>query len=88
LDLPSTLYQAYTQLVTSLAQISQDHVAKADAVNTQVVEALKTLEKHNDDLKKKVSVSLYIVLHHLTMDSLGDAILPETHFRSRSFSVG
>ncbi|KAH8825184.1 hypothetical protein DL96DRAFT_1712206 [Flagelloscypha sp. PMI_526] len=49
----STLYQAYTQLVTSLAQISQDHVAKADAVNTQVVEALKTLEKHNDDLKKK-----------------------------------
>lgn len=50
----STLHQGYTQLVDLISKVSQDHSSKAEAVSSQVVEALRTLEKGNDDLKKKV----------------------------------
>jgi hypothetical protein len=38
--------------------MAQDHVDLAEAINTQVVEVLKVLERKNEDLKKKVGILL------------------------------
>lgn len=59
----STLDQAYTQFIDSLADRSRDHIDLADAINTQVVEILKNVEKRNEDTRKKVDRSFYTTIH-------------------------
>jgi formin-binding protein 1 len=54
----STLNKAYTELITSTASIAQDHIDAADTLNTQVVDLLKTLERKNDEMKKKVGENI------------------------------
>lgn len=49
----STLDRAYSQLVSSIGEASQDHANLADSLNTQVVEALKSVEKRHEDAKKR-----------------------------------
>ncbi|KIP02892.1 hypothetical protein PHLGIDRAFT_271826 [Phlebiopsis gigantea 11061_1 CR5-6] len=49
----STLDRAYTQLVSSIGEASQDHVNLADSLTTQVVEALRSTEKRHEDAKKR-----------------------------------
>ncbi|KAI9462227.1 hypothetical protein HD554DRAFT_2206560 [Boletus coccyginus] len=50
-----TLVNAYTQIITSVSQVAQDHVQLADTVTAQVTEPLKTLGRRNESLKRKQS---------------------------------
>jgi hypothetical protein len=54
----SKLNTAYTELITSTANIAQGHVDIADTLNTQVVDVLKALERKNDEMKKKVGYDI------------------------------
>ncbi|OJT08068.1 Protein BZZ1 [Trametes pubescens] len=49
----STLDKAYTQLISSITESSQDHVYLADALTSQVVEPLKMTERKYEDSKKR-----------------------------------
>jgi hypothetical protein len=51
---PSTLNNAYAQIITSITLSAQDHVNLADAITLQVVDVLKSIEKRSEDTKKKV----------------------------------
>jgi hypothetical protein len=50
----STLNRGYAEIVTSLLNTSQAHASLADAISSEVVDALKTHERKHDDMKKKV----------------------------------
>lgn len=58
--LRSTLDNAYTQLISSLDNIAQDHSALSDQITSQVVDASKSLEKKYDDMKTKVHQLFYL----------------------------
>ncbi|KDQ62593.1 hypothetical protein JAAARDRAFT_30501 [Jaapia argillacea MUCL 33604] len=49
----STLDNAYTQLIASIADAAQDHINLADALNSQVADALKSVEKKHEERNKK-----------------------------------
>ncbi|PPR05914.1 hypothetical protein CVT26_008808 [Gymnopilus dilepis] len=51
--LPSTLNQAYEEIIQSMVDTAQDHLGFADVLNTQVVDVLKVLERRNEEAKKK-----------------------------------
>jgi hypothetical protein len=50
----STLDKAYSEIVASTANAAQDHLNIADALNSQVVEVLRILERRSEEMKKKV----------------------------------
>lgn len=53
----STLDRAYSKIIGSIVESAQDHINLADALSSQVVDPLKSLErKHEENVKK--------VLHH------------------------
>ena len=49
----STVEQAYSQLIASLSDTAQDHLDFADALNSQVIDALRSTEKRHDDVNKR-----------------------------------
>ncbi|KAI0081551.1 hypothetical protein K474DRAFT_1681918 [Panus rudis PR-1116 ss-1] len=49
----STLNHAYSQLISSVLDSAQDHVNVSDALNVEVVEALKATQKRHEEAKKK-----------------------------------
>jgi hypothetical protein len=51
---PSTLDDAYAQIITSMTLSAQDHNSLADAITSQVIDVLKSLEKKCEETKKKV----------------------------------
>jgi glutamate racemase len=51
----STLNNAYTALIDSMANTAQDHVTLADSLQSQVADTLKVIEKKNENSKKKLS---------------------------------
>jgi hypothetical protein len=52
--LSSTLVEAYSEMITAMTNIGQDHIDLADALNSQVVDVLKTVERKSENLAKKV----------------------------------
>lgn len=40
-------------MISSIVDSAQDHINLSDSLNTQVVEALKSMEKRHDEAKKK-----------------------------------
>ncbi|KAF9236493.1 hypothetical protein BU15DRAFT_89110 [Melanogaster broomeanus] len=50
----NTLVKAYTQIITSMSMTAEDHINLADTIAKRVTEPLRTLERLNDDLKKKL----------------------------------
>jgi hypothetical protein len=50
----STLNAAFNEIISSMANTAQDHVNLADALNTQVIDVLKVVERKQEELKKKV----------------------------------
>ncbi|KAL9710925.1 Protein BZZ1 [Leucoagaricus gongylophorus] len=49
----STLDNAYDALINSISDVAQDHLGIANAISSQIIEVLRTLEKRNDEAKKK-----------------------------------
>jgi hypothetical protein len=78
----STLVKAYTVIISSTTSAADDHVNVADAINTQVVQVLKALEKKNESMMKKVRLSLCIFFSRfvISFHHKGDAILQQTRF--------
>ena len=64
----STLNVAYDEIIGSMARTAEDHLSIADAVNTQVVDVLRIVERRNDETKKKV--------HHCSSARRRPLILP------------
>ena len=54
IDNISTVDIAYGQLIASLDNTAQDHNNLSEMLTTQVAEALKTLEKKHEDMRRKV----------------------------------
>ena len=50
----STFANAYSQLIASLDNSSQDHQNLSESLNSLIVEASKVFEKRHEDMKKKV----------------------------------
>ncbi|EGN98055.1 hypothetical protein SERLA73DRAFT_55208 [Serpula lacrymans var. lacrymans S7.3] len=51
----STLDNAYNEIISSVSNASQDHINLADAITAHITESLKTVERQNEEGKKKVS---------------------------------
>ncbi|KAJ7928075.1 hypothetical protein B0H13DRAFT_2248511 [Mycena leptocephala] len=49
----NTLNAAFNEIISSMANTAQDHVNLADALNTQVIDVLKVVERKQEELKKK-----------------------------------
>ncbi|KAJ6585189.1 hypothetical protein B0H19DRAFT_1108684 [Mycena capillaripes] len=49
----NTLNAAFNEIISSMSNTVQDHVNLADALNTQVVDVLKVVERKQEELKKK-----------------------------------
>ncbi|KAJ7021586.1 hypothetical protein C8F04DRAFT_1140261 [Mycena alexandri] len=52
----NTLNAAFKEIISSMANTAQDHVNLADALNNQVADVLKGVERKNEELKKKEMV--------------------------------
>ena len=50
----STIDNAYAQIVASMTLSAQDHVNISDALTSQVIDVLKSIEKKGEETKKKV----------------------------------
>jgi site-specific recombinase len=62
---------------------SQDHMNLADALSTQVADVLKSVEKRNEDAKKKVRLETYILVHMMLSLWLASEMFPEAPHRQR-----
>ncbi|EGO23646.1 hypothetical protein SERLADRAFT_370507 [Serpula lacrymans var. lacrymans S7.9] len=49
----STLDNAYNEIISSVSNASQDHINLADAITAHITESLKTVERQNEEGKKK-----------------------------------
>lgn len=81
----STLDNAYSQIITSMTLSAQDHVSLSEAITSQVIDALKSVEKKSEEAKRKVGIFpaalLRSVCRHLTACSLiANPILSEIAF--------
>jgi len=63
----STLDNAYDALINSISDVAQDHLGIANAISSQIIEVLRTLEKRNDEAKKKVCQVVGLESQDLTL---------------------
>lgn len=53
----STINTAYSQIIGFVADSATHHILLADSLNSQVVEALRGVERRHEEIKKKVRVT-------------------------------